>query len=449
MSTILLVGVFLFADEKISLSLSLKRALYFTAIASSVIASVVHPPSSGLTIVTYANAFLSVAFALRAVELLVVNNPSQLRRLVKVHDDSISSPVYAWESMPPPLSFPRLLWTCDLLLNPRGIGWAHGSKKYLPELAKTSAKFTTRNGNGLHSKHGDYPVPDGERFIPRHPSQSRVSFLAKEAIKLFIAYFVFDVYRTWFGRNYPQLCANFQALVNSDRVQHFELNYLGFQLRTSPETSEEFVRRFLLPPACWLACYGFVDGIRAAIALLAVGGLYLISPTLAGEPWMYPSIFGSWRYILWPRLKDIWGKLWHDLCRRSLVSTSTVLIPQPTSASLRRVLVGFFSFILSGIVHSAGTFAVVRDTHAVAMMMVFFILLPFFIAVQEAVSTHVLERFLPASALTRASIWILDAAYIIWWGYHTAPWFFRYSMIPESLISIPVPLRWSFWHSSC
>ncbi|KAL4993317.1 hypothetical protein BDV10DRAFT_27619 [Aspergillus recurvatus] len=449
MSTILLVGLFLFADEKIPLSLSLKRALYFTTIASSVITSVVYPPNSSLTIVTYANAFLSVAFALRAVELLVVNYPKQLKRLVKIHDDSTSSPVYVWESMPPPLSFSRLLWTCDLLLNPRGIGWAHGSKKYLPELVKTSGKSTTRNGNGLHSKHREDLVNDGERFILRHPSQSRLSFLAKETIKLVIAYFVFDVYRTWFGRNYPQLCADFQALVNLDSLQHFELNYLGFQLRTSPETSEEFVRRFLLPPVCWVACYGFVDGIRAAIALLAVGGLYLVSPTLAGEPWMYPSIFGSWRYILRPRLKDIWGKLWHDLCRRALVSTSTVLIPQRTPASLRRVLVGSFSFILSGIVHSAGTYAVIRETHAVVMMMVFFILLPFFIAAQEAVSAHILERFLPASALTRACIWILDAVYIIWWGYHTAPWFFRYSMIPESLISIPVPLRWSFWHSSC
>ncbi|KAL4971485.1 hypothetical protein BDW66DRAFT_165135 [Aspergillus desertorum] len=369
MSTILLVG----------------RALYFTTVASSVITSVLYPPNSGLTIVTYANAFLSVAFALRAVGLLVVHEPSQLKRLVKVHDDYSSSPVYVWESMPPALSIPRLLWTCDLLLNPRGIGWAHRVEKVCSI---------------------------------RHPPQSRLSFLAKEATKLVIAYFAFDIYRTWFGRNYPQLCAYFQA--------------------------EEFVRRFLLPPACWLACYGFIDGIRAAIALLAVGGLYLVSPTLAGDPWMYPSIFGSWRYILWPRLKgiypalynekgnaltvvsDIWGKLWHDLCRRALRT------PPP----LRRVFVGSFSFILSGIVHSAGTYAVIRDAHAVVMLMVFFILLPFFIAAQEAVSTHILERFLPASALTKATIWIL------------APWFFRYSMIPESLISIPGPLRYSFWHTS-
>jgi hypothetical protein len=305
MSTILLVGVFLFADEKIPLSLSLKRALYFTIIASSVITSVLYPPNSGLTIVTYGNAFLSVAFALRAIELLIVNQPGHLKRLVKVHD-STSSSIYVWEPMPPALSLTRLLWICDLLLNPRGIGWAHGSKKYLPELEKLSATSTTPNRNGPQPKQRGDPINKGERFILRHASQDRVSFLTKEAIKLFVAYFAFDVYRTWFGRNYTQLCANFQALVNSDRLQHFELNHLGFQYHISPETSEEFIRRFLLPPACWVACYGFVDGIRAAIALLAVGGLYVVSPRLAADPWMYPSIFGSWRYILWPRLKGIY-----------------------------------------------------------------------------------------------------------------------------------------------
>jgi hypothetical protein len=83
--------------------------------------------------------------------------------------------------------------------------------------------------------------------------------------------------------------------------------------------------------------------------------------------------------------------------------------------------------------------------HAVFMIMVFFILLPVFIAVQEVVSTNILERFLPDIFVTRIVIWILDAAYLLWWGYHTAPWFFTYSMIPESLESIPVPERWSFW----
>lgn len=80
------------------------------------------------------------------------------------------------------------------------------------------------------------------------------------------------------------------------------------------------------------------------------------------------------------------------------------------------------------------------------MMMVFFILLPFFIAAQEAVSTHFLERYLPNWTIMKAFIWILNAAYIIWWGYQTAPWFFSYSMIPESLVSTPVPEHWSLWH---
>ncbi|KAL4901039.1 hypothetical protein BDW74DRAFT_87616 [Aspergillus multicolor] len=446
MSTILLVGAFLFADEKTPLSPSLKRALYSSTLTCSVITSILHPPNS-FTIITYANAFLSVAYTLRAVELLIINQPRQLERLIKIRDGSTTSPVYVWEPMPPALSYRRLFWICDLLINPRNIGWAHGSGKYLPQLEKLSKIPPAQNGTASLAKQGLHPARGTNKYTLKNPHQRRLKFLAIEALKLVIAYFLFDAYRTFFGRRYPQLCTSFHSLVNSAALQHFESQYLGFKLQTSLETSERFVRRFLLPPACWAACYGFVDGIRAAVALFAVGGLYVVSPSLAADPWMYPAIFGSWRYIIRARLKDIWGKLWHDLCRRALINTSMVLIPRGASPSLRRVLVGFLSFILSGVVHAAGTYAVIRDTYSVIVMMMFFFLLPFYIAAQEVVRTHLFERFLPDLFLGRALLWTLDAAYVIWWGYHTAPWFFRYSMIPESVLSIPVPVRWSLWHA--
>jgi hypothetical protein len=297
MSTVLLVGVFLFADEKIPLSLSMKRALYFTTITSSVLASAHYPPNT-LTILTYANAFLSVAFALRAVELLIINQPSQLKRLEKVSNEPSLSPVYVWTPMPPALTLARLLNVCDLLINPRGIGWTHGSKKYLPQLKRLDAK--QKKGNGSHSKRKE--SLEDEKFSLRDPTQNRLQFLASEALKLVIAYIVYDAYRTVFGRNYAQLCINFHTFLSSPNLQHL-LQYVGLQLHPSPETSTGLVRRFLLPPACWAACYAFVDGIHAAVALFAVGGLYLVSPTLAADPWMYPAIFGSWRYIFWPRLK--------------------------------------------------------------------------------------------------------------------------------------------------
>lgn len=184
-------------------------------------------------------------------------------------------------------------------MNPRGIGWTHGSKKYLPRLERLRVK-STQNGNGYHPKGREYP--EERAFILTQPDQDRLTFLANEAVKLIIAYFVFDAYRTFFGREYFQLCARFHSLLCSEKLQ-LGLECLGLRFHTSPEISAGIVRRFFLPPACWAACYAFVDGIRAVIALLAVGGLYLISPALAADPWMYPPTFGSWRYILWPRLK--------------------------------------------------------------------------------------------------------------------------------------------------
>ncbi|KAL2869428.1 wax synthase family protein [Aspergillus lucknowensis] len=422
MTTIILVGAFLFADEKVPLSPSLKNALYLTTIASSVIASTLYSPTS-LTILNYANAFLSVAYALRAIELLILSKPGQLTRLERVN--AASAREYAWKPMPPTLSPARLLAVCNLLINPRGIGWAHGSRRYLPQLEKLNAS----SQNGSHPKPEEKRRKENEKFVLKDKAQSRLPFLAKEAFKLFIAYLfplILDVTQTPAIREYN----------------------LGLQLRPSPQTSAKLVRRFLLPPACWAACYAFIDGIHAAVALIDVGGLYLVLPALASDPWMYPPVFGPWRYIFWPRLKDIWGKLWHDLCRRALISGSTVLIPRRSSVGLRRALVGFLSFVISGVVHAAGTYAVSKDLHAVLMIMVFFTLLPLFLALQEAVSVQILERFLPDFYITRAIIWVLDAAYIICWGYHTAPLFFKYSMIPESLVSVPVPAHWSFWEGS-
>jgi hypothetical protein len=113
--------------------------------------------------------------------------------------------------------------------------------------------------------------------------------------------------------------------------------------------------------------------------------------------------------------------------------------------ALGRFFVGVLSFVISGVVHAAGTYAVSKDLHAVLMMMVFFILLPFFVALQEAVSVQVLEQFLPDWYITRILIWAVDVTYVVWWGYHTAPMFFSYSMIPESLASAPLPGSWSLW----
>ncbi|KAL3459238.1 hypothetical protein BJX64DRAFT_207096 [Aspergillus heterothallicus] len=439
MTTILLVGALLFADDKIPLSPVLKRTSYATIITSSVLASAVYPPTS-LIIFNYANAFLSVAYALRAHELLLTDKLARLRRLVKV--DGVSArEEYVWEPLPPGLTLGRLFAVFDLLLNPRGIGWTYGSKRYLPQLERT--EVNPQNVQQVNSKR----CQENESFILKGHTDNRPWFLAKEALKLFIAYLVYDAYSVIFGRKYTALCSNVHSLLNAPRLQ-IELQYLGIQLDPYPETSARFVRRFLLPPACWAACYAFVDGIRAAVALIDVGVLYLIAPKRASDPWMYPPVFGSWRYMFWPRLKDIWGKLWHDLCRRTLISTSSSLIPRRTPLALRRFLVGVLSFVISGLVHAAGTYAVSKDYHAMLMMMVFFVLLPFFIALQEAVSAQLLERFLPDWYITRIGIWAVDVMYIIWWGYHTAPWFFSYSMIPESLASAPVPEGWSFWAQS-
>lgn len=106
-------------------------------------------------------------------------------------------------------------------------------------------------------------------------------------------------------------------------------------------------------------------------------------------------------------------------------------------------MVLYTSFTLSGVIHALGSYAVARNVHAAGMMMFFFFVLPTCIAMQQIVSSELLPRLLPSNRVSRAMILILDASFVWAWANLTCPWFIEYSMLPQSMASIPVPF--SFW----
>lgn len=136
--------------------------------------------------------------------------------------------------------------------------------------------------------------------------------------------------------------------------------------------------------------------------------------------------------------------MWHDLCRRPFLALSLSLIPDSCPLGLKRLLVVCLSFMVSGVVHAAGTYAVSKDWFAASMMMFFFCVLPACVVVQQIISDQILPRILPAkSNISRVVIWLVDAAFVAAWGYYTSPWFLNYSRLPEAIESIPMPV--SFW----
>ncbi|KAI2878135.1 hypothetical protein CBS11852_10267 [Aspergillus niger] len=411
----------LFLHVKFPLLPGLRDTLYGIIVLSAC-SAIFYPPDTR-DFIRYTNAFLSTSFVIRAVELLLVQDLSHLKRLQRVSYLS-SSPVYTWEPISPTLGWKRFVQVCDLIINPRAVGWSYGSPKYQPPVRKLEAASAPDGANGCVPKREDIVLVAGD---------DRFTFLIGKLCRALVAYFIIDSYQTAIGRNYSSV---------SNFVETFLTNVLGIQ--ASPAKTEGVIRLFVLPPIHWMASYAFVDGIHAATGVFSVGVLRIISPQLAAEPWMYPPVFGAIRYMFTFSLRDIWGKMWHDLCRRPFLALSLSLVPEACPLGLKRLLIVCLSFMVSGIVHAAGTYAVSKDWYAAFMMMFFFCVLPTCVVVQQIISDQILPRVLPAkSTISRVVIWLVNAAFVAAWGYYTSPWFLNYSKLPEAIESIPMPV--SFW----
>ncbi|RAH77828.1 hypothetical protein BO86DRAFT_369922 [Aspergillus japonicus CBS 114.51] len=420
MFTLPLLVVTLFLQVKFPVIPGLKAALYGALVLSALHAIFVPLKGHG-DFVTYTNAFLSVSFIIRAVELLVLQELDDLQHLEKVSHVS-SSILYSWEPLPRALGFRRFLRVCDLIANPRAIGWNHGSTKYLPPLRPVEGEAG-----------GDHCAPEHRNMVVVAVGD-RSSFLRAHLGTAVLAYLTMDTYQAAFMRNYPLLC---------DSVDRFLNGVLGWQV--SPATSEMVVRRYLLSPGCWIAAYAFVDGIHSAAGVFSVGLVRLFTSKHAGEPWMYPPVFGSVRHLLAFNLRDIWGKMWHDLCRNPFLALSrAAIIPvKSIPVGLQRFLVISCTFFVSGVVHVAGTYAVSQDVFAVSMMMTFFCILPFCITAQHLLSDRFLPLLLPRSAFSRLAIWLVNMAFVMGWAHITSPWFLDHSKLPEAIGSVPLPV--SVW----
>ncbi|PLB48557.1 hypothetical protein P170DRAFT_438131 [Aspergillus steynii IBT 23096] len=419
MLTVLLLAVALFFGDK-TLAAPYVRCILALAILCSATHAVISPPPSFSAFFKYSNAFLSGAFVIRAVELLLVYDLPRLKRLGSVAA-SASPPKYVWKPLPTALGATRFLWICDLLVNPRAIGWNYGPVRYLPPLR-----------DHRQSK----KAFDDVNSIDQGAEVSPATFSKRQLRRIVFGYLILDAYQSTFGRNYLALCETLASAATA-----------GWGSQISTEASEILVRKYLFGPVCWLTSYAFVDGVHALFGLVGVGALGSIAPKLSAEPWMYPPLFGPVQSLLTFRLRDIWGKFWHDLCRRPFLALSISLIPKSSPPYLKQLIVLYTSFTLSGVIHALGSYAVSRNLQAAGMMMFFFFVLPTCIALQQIISSELLPRLIPRNRASRAMILVLNAAFVWAWANLTCPWFIEYSMLPQSMASIPVPF--SFWGWVC
>ncbi|KAK8147881.1 hypothetical protein G3M48_000832 [Beauveria asiatica] len=97
----------------------------------------------------------------------------------------------------------------------------------------------------------------------------------------------------------------------------------------------------------------------------------------------FPPLWGPRDSILRSGLQGFWGEFWQDLFRTGLLSCGKAVLPAKYRNQPAAYV--FPVFLLSGIMHAAGTLAVTGCTWAIGRTMAFFVLQPFGIIVQKLI----------------------------------------------------------------
>ncbi|KAI9927055.1 hypothetical protein ASPWEDRAFT_296908 [Aspergillus wentii DTO 134E9] len=272
----------------------------------------------------------------------------------------------------PPLGYTRLLWTLDLTTNFRGIGWEHATPK------------------------GGYAVLNESASDAADHLHSRSKCILKQVARLMIAYTAIDL--------------SHHILV--------DWRFISDPFFTVAE---------IIGTALFI--FGFIDGLHASIALLGVG-------LLSDEPWRYPTLFGKVTDLKRMRLKDLWGKLWHDLFKNGFLTVAqSVVSPGPP--------VLLFCFLLSSFVHAAASYSGSLDVRSTAWMVMFFIAQPVGVVAQGLLTVWVKDALggSKSSPLNQAVLHMVDVVVGVVLIYNVFPWMSRDVAVRGSVLSYEVP--WS------
>ncbi|KAM5477083.1 hypothetical protein MauCBS54593_000354 [Microsporum audouinii] len=261
---------------------------------------------------------------------------------------------YRWEPLPPPFTYRRALWAWDLTTNYRGVGWEHAMPK------------------------GGYSPLNVNTRVKSKDFHQRLACISKQARRIITAYVLLDL---------------------AQSILHISWTDNLLWARTPAE---------IVAPG--LALFGFTDGLHALTALVGVG-------LLDGEEWMYPTLFGKLEHFKRMRIKDLWGRVWHDLFRNGLLSLGQAVVPNGPGVLL-------VCFILSGLLHAAGSYSASLDTEATMWVLLFFCVQPVGVVLQEYIAfsvTSVAGELKAHPAVQKIRQTLVFTAGVIF-IYNTFPW---------------------------
>ncbi|KAH7418602.1 membrane bound O-acyl transferase family-domain-containing protein [Cadophora sp. MPI-SDFR-AT-0126] len=248
---------------------------------------------------------------------------------------------YYWQSYPDNF-LDRFTWTSDLLMNFRGPGWNWA----IPPLPPLPPFIQTQLGEEVTPR-----SISGKSSTGLQRYDTRAS-LARARLPTFIAgYFLLDILKVLMMKD-PYYIFGPTSYALPPHLSRF---------RVSPLTLR-FIRQALSSIAIFTS-------LEMTFLLAPLIASLLLGPSvlgLRGEPYYYPTIWGSFSNITSKGLNGVWGGWWHQIFRFIFSAPSNYLINNgyvKAGSPVAKFLALVFAFGISGILHAAGSISQFPATH--------------------------------------------------------------------------------------
>lgn len=260
-----------------------KYTRYGTTVVVALISGIVtHSQRFERSVVGYTLGLFEAWFAIWAMVLIVVHNPSQqfCRTVLVSQATSSRSPYLIWQAFPRKVSWQRFLWTLDLLVSLRGIGWNYRQGSYdlpLPINDTMNEAYSTGRGPEITAKEGK-------------PKAAALS-MPNEYIRKVLARLTLEALWVYFCQTnaFPQI-KSYYSSETTDVKKYIFYDFLirSWAMFTSLTTTMASIDMF-------------------NTSLIILTSLCDVSPYIGlyGVPWAYPSPWGSLSAVL---RKGIIGK---------------------------------------------------------------------------------------------------------------------------------------------
>lgn len=308
------------------------------------------------------------------------------------------SEVFTWQSYPQPFLH-RLNWTFDLLSNTRGPQWNWRISPMGPLPASVHAQLNPGKRDASREAN-DSDVLDAKTRLKTEFASFWKSYLALDLLKVLM---MRDPY--------------FQGVVSPAPPPPFPFNYL-------PDIPVIIaLYRHLITGFGIFAALNYATSFNPIIFL----GLSMAFPDAArtltsvplDAPWLYSDAFGPFVItVLDQGLAGCWGQWWHQLFRAGFTNTGRWLLsflPEKlaTKRNVRRIVMTFVAFGLSGIIHACGSHTQLGDTNPLGPFM-FFIMQAVGIVIEDTFKRVILPVMFPYN-IPRWLRWTANSLFVASW----------------------------------